>query len=238
MITLRTKDRLVVAALGIGVAVPFLYFGTQIVAAFFYPGYSFLNQDASTLGSEGSRFPAIFNVGAIIVGILTLIASWGFMRAFRHSGINPILAWLTFLDVVSFGLGSINAGVFPLPDPRHTEGPLAVIGMGTILLPLLVPAALWKVNAAQKMKIYFLLNSFLLVALIPVMSGLIQIIMVKAGTESPSYQSFLNNYHGLIQRIFAFVAIGPIGAGAHVLANRMKQVRANETVTQSAFGIS
>src|SRR4051812_45269148 len=41
-------------ALAFGIAIPFLYFGVQIVAARFYPGYSFLNRDASTLGSAGS----------------------------------------------------------------------------------------------------------------------------------------------------------------------------------------
>ena len=190
MITVRPKEKLVIAALAIGVAVPFFYFGLQIVAAFYYPGYSFLNRDASTLGSDGSSFPAIFNVGSILLGIMTLIASWGFIRGLRHFGIHPILGWLTFLAVVSFGLGSINAGVFPLPDPRHTEGVLAVIGIGTIFLPLLIPAALWTLPDAQHMKIYFLLNVALLIALIPVMSGLIQIILVRAGTESPGLPEF------------------------------------------------
>jgi glucan biosynthesis protein C len=219
MISDRKRERIGVAALWVGVVIPFLYFGIQIVAAFFYPGYSFLSRDASTLGSDGSRFPAIFNVGAIIVGIMAVIASWGFMRAFRELGINPIVARLTFLVIVSFGIGSINAGIFPLPDRRHGEGVLAFIGIGTIFLPLVIPAALWKLNNSKHMKIYFLINIVLLIALIPAMSGLIQIIMVKAGTESPSFQNLVNNYHGLLQRVFAFIAICPIGVGAYVLAN-------------------
>jgi len=114
-------DRFTRTALGFGVIVPVAYFGIQLVAAVFYPGYSFLNQDASTLGSVGSRCPAVFNIGAIIVGILALIATWGFMRALRLRGTNSFLVWLTVLSLTSFGLGSINAGLFPLPDPRHTE---------------------------------------------------------------------------------------------------------------------
>jgi hypothetical membrane protein len=78
-----SKEGRIVAALGMGVAVPFLYFGIQVVASLFWPGYSFLNQDASTLGSASSRFPAIFNVGSIVVGVLTLVASLAFMRAFQ-----------------------------------------------------------------------------------------------------------------------------------------------------------
>jgi hypothetical membrane protein len=222
MSTVQTKEKAIVVALGMGVAVPFLYFGIQVVAAPFYPGYSFLNRDASTLGSDGSSCPAIFNVGAILVGIVTLIASWGFLRAFQRLGTNPILTWLATLALISSGLASINAGLFPLPDPRHTEGLFALLGMGTFLLPILLPAALWKLRDARLLKIIFVVNWLVILALIPIVSGLIQIISVKAGVELQSYQSFLNNYHGLIQRIVALAVFLPIGAGAYFLANRMK----------------
>ena len=49
------RDLLATAALWTGVLIPLLYFGNQFVAATFYPGYSFLSQDASTLGSADSR---------------------------------------------------------------------------------------------------------------------------------------------------------------------------------------
>jgi hypothetical membrane protein len=211
---------LLMAALGMGVLVPFLYFGIQLIAAPFYPGYSFLDRDASTLGSEGSKFPAIFNLGSILMGIMTLFASWGFFRGLRDLGVSPTLTWLTSLALASFGLASINAGVFPLPDPRHTTGGLALVGIGSILLPFLMPAALWRLHDSRSLKIYFLFNITLLILLIPIMSGLIQFIMVKAGNESPRYQSFLNHFHGLLQRILAFITISPIGIGAYSLATR------------------
>src|SRR6516162_10207459 len=103
MSTVQTRERPIVVALGMGVAVPFLYFGIQIVAAPFYPGYSFLNRDASTLGTDGSTCPSIFNFGAIFMGIVTLIASWGFLRSFQRLGTNPILAWVTTLALISSG---------------------------------------------------------------------------------------------------------------------------------------
>src|SRR5262249_29670186 len=134
MSTVQAKEKPIMVALGMGVAVPFLFFCLQVVAAPFYPGYSFFNRDASTLGSDGSSCPSIFNVGAIFVGIVTLIASWGFLRAFQRLGTNPILAWLTTLALISSGLASINAGIFPLPDPRHSGGLLALLGIGTFLL--------------------------------------------------------------------------------------------------------
>jgi hypothetical membrane protein len=44
----------------------------------FYPGYSFFSRDASTLGSDGSTAPWIFNLGALVLGIIEL----GVARAF------------------------------------------------------------------------------------------------------------------------------------------------------------
>jgi hypothetical membrane protein len=93
--TLESQDRLTSVALGFGIAVPFLYFGSQIVAAFFFPGYSFLSQSASQLGSDSARYPALFNIGAIVTGLATLIASWGFLRGFNGVGMPRALTWVT-----------------------------------------------------------------------------------------------------------------------------------------------
>jgi hypothetical protein len=131
-------------ALGMGVAVPFLYFGVQIAAAPFFPGYSFLARDASTLGSNGSTLPALFNIGCLVVGMATFMAAWGFFRSFRLLGVRTGIAWLTTVALVASGLADINAFLFPLPDPRHTDSVLALAGAGAVLLPFLLPLALWK----------------------------------------------------------------------------------------------
>lgn len=60
---MRTNEKLTQIMLKAGIAVPILYFGIQVLAARFYPGYGFTNQDASALGSNGSSFPDIFNKG-------------------------------------------------------------------------------------------------------------------------------------------------------------------------------
>src|ERR1039458_10531164 len=88
-----SQDRLTSVALGFGIAVPFLYFGSQIVAALCYPGYSFLSQSASQLGSDLARYPAVFNIGAIVTGFATLIASWGFLRGLNSVGTPRALIW-------------------------------------------------------------------------------------------------------------------------------------------------
>ncbi|HYE71708.1 MAG TPA: DUF998 domain-containing protein [Blastocatellia bacterium] len=219
---MERKDQLTLLALKIGIAIPFLYFGLQLIAAPFYPGYSFLARDASTLGSSGSSFPAIFNIGSIIIGTLTLIAAFGFLSALRRIGIHPILSVLTFLALIGHGLAGINAGVFPLPDPRHTDGILALLGAGLIFLPILLPIALWKLPEARQVKGYFIANFFALLALIPIMSGLIQRLSIMARIDIPGYQHFLNNCQGLLQRIGALVMLAPIAVAAYFLAKRLK----------------
>jgi hypothetical membrane protein len=210
-------------ALRMGIAVPFLYFGVQLAAAPFYPGYSFLTRDASTLGSPGSSLPAMFNVGAICVGILLFIAAWGFLRAFRFLGVRNFIAWPTTLAIVSSGLGCINAGMFPLPYPRHTESVLALCGVGIFLLPFLLPLAIWKLLDRGAVAAYFVANIIALFALFPIMSGLVQRFGIKWGVDMLWYQTLLNNYHGLLQRIFALIVFVPIGVSALFLSQRLRR---------------
>ena len=77
------KGKVLVFALVSGIVVPILYFGTQLLAAPFSPDYSFLSMVASVLGSDLALYPAIFNTGAIITGIVTITASVGFFLPFR-----------------------------------------------------------------------------------------------------------------------------------------------------------
>lgn len=221
MRAVHTPAHRIVLALRLGLLVPILYIAMQVVAAAFYPGYSFFDQDASTLGSPGSRFPALFNGGAIIEGIVKCIVAWGFLRAFQKLGRSSIVAWLIPLVLVASGLASINAGVFPLPDPRHTMSPLAVLNIGTILLPLLVPMAVWRWCETRTVKVYFIVNIVMFIVLLPIMSGLIQRLSVMAGVELYTYQQLLNQYHGLLQRIAASLTLPPLAVGASLLADRL-----------------
>jgi hypothetical membrane protein len=216
--------KLTLSALVLGAAVPILYFGIQIAAAPFYPGYSFLSRDASSLGSDRSSFPAIFNVGSLILGLLSLIASWGFFSSFRRLGLSPLFGLLVSLAVVAFGLGSINAFLFPLPDPRHTSSVLATLGGFFFLLPFLLPISIWRLPDARAIKIYCAANIVAIVGLVPIMSGLVQRWSMMAHVEMPRFQNFLNNYQGLLQRIAAAVVIVPIGVTALFLARRIRDL--------------
>jgi len=209
--------------LRMGIAVPFLYFGAQLAAAPFYPGYSFLSRDASTLGSPGSTLPAVFNIGAICVGIASLLAAWGFLRALRSFGVGKALAWLTALALFSSALGDINAGLFPLPDPRHAHGVLATCGIGVFLLPFILPLATWKLVRGGRVAAYFVANLAALFALFPVMSGMVQRLAISAGMNMQWYQSFLNHDQGLLQRIFALIVFVPVAVSAWVLLHLLQR---------------
>jgi hypothetical protein len=194
--------------LGLGIVLPVLYFGIQLAAAPFYPAYSFLNRDASTLGSGGSTAPWIFNYGVLAVGGLEVAIAVVFYGALRRARIGAPLAGALALALVSAALGSLNAFLHPLPDPLHTEGPLAILGSGLMFLPLLSIAVLWRLGARRAA----LVTAGACLALVPIITGLIQRICMQAGVDFSGYQTFLNGSHGLIQRLGALVVFVPVAA--------------------------
>jgi hypothetical membrane protein len=208
--------------LKLGIVIPVCYFLIQAISAPFYPGYSFFSHDASTLGAEGSNAPIIFNLGAVLLGVMIIGSSFGFLKALRSFSANLILAYLVFLVLFFSGIGNINAGIFPLPDPRHTEGLLAALATGMIILPLLLPIALWKILDKRSVKTYFLVNLGALASLAPIGSGLIQRWSIATGIEIPGYQNFLNHGHGALQRIVAFITLVPIAVAAGFLLKKIK----------------
>jgi len=209
---MKTKETRAVIALQMGFMVPFLYFGTQIIAAPFYPDYSFLSMPASLLGSDLARYPLIFNLGAIITGIVTLIASPGFLYTFKYLHVHSIPAWLAFIALVLNGVSSLWAGVFSIPDPRHGANPFAV---GIFVFPILLLVALWTRPDARQVKIYLIITNLLFLILIPIMSGM-------TGLDTGAYQ-------GLLQRIAALIFFPPISVGAWYL---IKNIRSSQMAKQ------
>jgi hypothetical membrane protein len=199
-----------------GVAIPAIYFGIQAAAAPFYPGYSFFSRDASSLGSSASTAPWIFNFGTLALGVIEVAVAGAFLSALSRAGVGRGLAALTALALASAGIGSLNAFLHPLPDPRHTEGLLALLGSGLALLPVLTTAVLWRMGARRQAVVAIVV----FLALIPIMTGLVQRICVWSGISFDGYQYFLNNYHGLIQRLGAAAVFVPIALVAYLLRHR------------------
>ena len=196
----RPSGRVLRIALGVGVAVPFLYFGTQLAVGLATPGYSFARQAASELGAVGAAHAAWFNAGALLTGAGALIAAvaLGSVAVRAHS--RRVLTGLTAVAVASIGLGAAAAGVFPLPDHRHGGGPA---GAGAFVLPVLAAVLLWPrtepdpvLRTLPGVRWYLVANLVLFVAGAAVTSG-------AAGVD-------LTGRHGLVQRLLAITVFVPV----------------------------
>jgi hypothetical protein len=209
--------------LALGVTVPILYFGMQLAAAPFCADYSFMRRDASTLGSAESTRPWIFNGGSFLLGVILIAASAGFLKALVRLGVPRWLAAATAITIAMGGLGSVNAALFPLPDPRHTGGVLALVGSGLLLAPLALTVAVWRLDGLRLLRGYLIANLAVVAALVPIMGGLIQRWAMHANVQLPRYQEFLNTSQGLLQRVAAAAAFLPIGVSAYCLRQQQKR---------------
>jgi hypothetical membrane protein len=151
-------------ALYAAIAMPLIYFGTQLIAAPFYPGYSFAQDTASMLGTTTSCQPWIFNLGAVLTGVAGLTGAFGLVRALR-TVTSTALALLVGLSVVANGVLSLKAGMFPMPDPRHASWQFLMFP--TLAAPVLLLIALWRQSMALRM--YLLCNAVVLLLMMPMM---------------------------------------------------------------------
>jgi hypothetical membrane protein len=191
--------------LGCGVAVPVLYFGSQLLAAPFFAGYNPLRDVASLLGSDRAPYPALFNGGTLLTGLAGLLAALGFWRGLSERGVYPLLVWPSSLALAATGLASLLAGSFPMPDPRHNPAALGLGGLiaGMLLAPPLVTAAIWQQGIGKPIK--GLLSVMLLV--------LVGFVLVRSGIINWNTSAI----EGLMQRILALVVFGSIGISSWVL---------------------
>jgi hypothetical protein len=203
--------RLRAFGLAAAIAVPILYYGSQLAALPFYPGYDLLKQPASALGSDGSSQPWLFNGGAMLTGLASFAAAHGIAAACIALGGARWAAWLAALALLSCGLASLNAGWFALPDPRHNPGWL---GLGTFLLPPLLLLAVWTIPGLGKLRLFLAAALLAVAALAPLM----------AGWTGPDRA----DYGGLLQRLLTlplFLSVAMAGLG---LASRLRQLDPQE----------
>jgi hypothetical membrane protein len=176
---------------------PAIYFGVQLIAAPFYPGYSFANDTASMLGTTDSHQSWIFNIGAMLTGVAGLVGAFGLFRALR-AVTRTSLAALVALCVVANGILSLKAGMFPMPDPRHASWQFLMFPI--LLAPLLLIIALWRKSMA--LRIYLLCNLVALLFLLPFMLH----------RMAPLFAE------GTMQRLFALAVFVPVGVAGYALA--------------------
>jgi hypothetical membrane protein len=187
----RTLQLLLLAA----IAVPFAYFGAQVAAAPFFPGYSALSVSASDLGSDRSLRPEILNTGAVLTGVLAALGSVGLALALPRVTATKFLSWLLAACVASIGLAAVWAGLHPLPSPQHDPGAL---GAGMFASPFVSALAAWQVKPLRPLRWAFLLNLAAFGACAWVLSG-------SAGAD-------LAAYGGLAQKFVVAVCFTPPSA--------------------------
>jgi hypothetical membrane protein len=150
-------------------AVPAVYFGIQIVAAPFYPGYSLSLQSVSMLGTQFSREPWIYNVGAMLTGFCAFGAALGLYLVFRTKTSFP-LSLLIGISVACTGIVCVRGGMFPMPDPRHSSW--NVLQNLTIITPHLMLIGLLRRRESAALRIYLALSIAFLFVLSPLSSWL------------------------------------------------------------------
>lgn len=114
----------------LGIAVPFLYFGTLFIAASTWPAYSHVTRYASELGSAEAPKPWIFNGGIVFMGIVCVLAAWGFGSALIRMTGRKAMGFLAALCLGLFGVSMVMGGMFPMPNPLHGG-----FGLGFALAP-------------------------------------------------------------------------------------------------------
>jgi hypothetical protein len=186
-------DRPTRVSLLMALATPMLYFGGQVAAAPFFPDFSVLQHSASQLGSDLSTRPEVLNTGAMLTGVASIGAAWGLFSGLRQRGVWRIFALLMAACAVSFGLASLWAGAHPLPDPAHDPGAL---GAGMFAAPFVALLASLQLRRANALRIYLALNA--------VGFGLV------AGMYSGALPVDLDLYGGAVQRLGAWVMLGPL----------------------------
>jgi hypothetical membrane protein len=192
------KDSLTDWLLRIAVLVPFLYFGAQLIAAPFFPNYSFLRQVASELGSSTAPYPWILNTGLFMVGVATLVGGIGFFLGLRRHGVSRTLCWLVAILMTLSAVGTLKAGIYPLPDPRHASG--GFLGVALLIVPILLTISIWKDRNARGIRTYLLLSLAVVACCVPIVSGAVRIDM--------------QGYGGLVQRVFAASVFPPLAVVA------------------------
>lgn len=186
-----------------GVAVPFLYFASQIAAVALNPGFDISSQQPSELGCCQAAMPAVANAGFITTGIAAMLGAFGLFAGLRHLGGNIIFAALAWLGLFLFGVAMTMSGVFPLPNPLHYGFGLTLAG---ILAPLFGALAFRGGGAAR----WIIVLGFIVSVVLLVLS------MGIGGIAS-------ENNIGLIVRALSLVAFSTI---AYLCSGIMRRTKA------------
>ena len=191
-------------ALRAGAIVPLAYCSACVIAACFYPGFSFVSQPVSELGSLvalDQAHPWIFNDGVIATAAAVLFGAIGIVSTHHRSGGHIVIAALLMLAMALVAMSTAIVGLVPWPDQRH-GGPDPFGGPGWLasaflLTPVLLAIAMWK--RSDGMLRACLAGGVLLIAVLTV---------VRSGVTGVEHGG---PHEGLVQLLFAVAVYGQIG---------------------------
>ena len=144
--------------LGLGIAVPVLYFGTLFAAAATWPGYSHVTRYASELGGPEAPLPWIFNGGIILMGGVCVLAAIGFGIVLVRITGRAALGIATAICIGLFGVSMLIGGAFPMPNPLHGAFGLA---FALVPAPVLMALALRRVPGLRGLRNLLWVNAVL-----------------------------------------------------------------------------
>src|SRR5690606_33656245 len=94
--------------LALGVAAPLLTLIVFLVAVAAYPGFDHASQYLSELGGASARYPAIFNVGVFVAGVLAALTGVGFgwaIMALTRARVTGLMTAAAFI-LAGYGLAA------------------------------------------------------------------------------------------------------------------------------------
>jgi hypothetical membrane protein len=152
--------------LACAIAMPFLYFGTLLLAGIANPMVP-AGAVPSMLGTAPAPHPAVYDVGMIVTALAGLAGALGIGLVLPKLGAGRILGIATAIAVALSSLGLGEAGLFPLPSPYHEAFGLSLFG---VLAPLLSALAFWR--ARDRAAAAVLLGAFgAIVVLFAILNG-------------------------------------------------------------------
>jgi hypothetical protein len=181
------------------VAAPLLYFGVRLIAAPCYTGYSFATDTASVLGTAASRDPGIFNNGAILVVSRDFSEQPGYPLAFpawQAGGFEPRSPLVcSAMASCRSKRGYSRCLIRDMLRGNSCFSPI-------LITPLLMRASSWWTSVW--LRVYLLVDIVCLLLTLPMMTGRMAPIWPERA----------------MQRLFAFVAMVPIGIVAFVVLRK------------------
>jgi hypothetical protein len=148
---------------------------------------------ASELGTDRSTQQGLVCALIVAVGVVGCLA--GPVIAQDLVGrVGKPLGLLSGLSVTSFGLGTVAAGLYPSPHPRHGGG---VLGVGVFLLPFILLVTLWRLSSEPSVS----RGSARLTARIGAAAG--PMLFAVGGLLLSDPDRFGPSIEGLGQRVFA-----------------------------------